>query len=131
MEQVKFITALGEIVAELRRDCSPETIEILLDFLPMKYTVPLWTWGQEVFFFLPDALKEKIDFENAKTDLQIWDVAYWVRDPAICLFYGRTPLSRGKNPVAAEPINVIGRIVQGKEILLKLRKGDLILMIKA
>lgn len=131
MEQVKFITALGEIVAELRLDLSPKTIDTLLDFLPMKYNVPVWLWGQEVFFFLPDTLKEKIGFENAKVDLQVWDVAYWVRDPAICLFFGKTPLSRNKNhPVAAEPINLIGRIIEGKEILPRLTKGDLILMEK-
>jgi len=131
MEKIKFITAFGEIVAEIRREYSPKTVELLLDFLPMKYNVPIWLWGQEIFFFLPDFLKEKIDYENAKVDLQIWDIAYWVRDPAICLFFGKTPISGNKkNPVAAEPINIIGKIIQGKEILTKLTKGDLILMVK-
>jgi len=131
MEKIKFITPLGDIIAELNRDSSPRTVEALLEFLPMKWDVPLRLWGDEVYFYLPDSLKEKIGVENARIELEVWDVAYWSRDPAICLFFGKTPLSRGKKqPVAAEPVNVIGRIIQGREILPKLTIGDSILMVK-
>ena len=131
MEKIKFITPLGDIIAELKRDSSPRTVDTLLEFLPMKYTVPLRLWGEEVYFYLPDSLKEKIGIENARAELEVWDVAYWPRDPALCLFFGKTPLSRGKNqPIAAEPVNVIGRIIQGREILPKLTLGDSILAVK-
>jgi uncharacterized protein len=131
MPKIKFITPLGEIIAELNQDSSPRTIEALLEFLPMKYTVPLRLWGEEVYFYLPDSLKEKIEAENARLELKVWDVAYWPRDPAICLFFGKTPLSCGTNhPVAAEPVNVIGTIIQGREILPRLTIGDAILMVQ-
>ena len=129
MEKVKFITQVGEIIAELRRDLNPRTVDMILEFLPMKYKVPLQVWGEEVFFFLPDSLK-KIRYENTNIELEIGDVAFWPRDPACCLFFGRTPLSTGKNPVAAEPVNIFGRIIQGIEILPKLTDGDLIWMEK-
>lgn len=128
VKKVKFITDIGEIVAELRRDLSPKTVNRLLES-PMEYRVILQVWGEEIFFFLPDSLKD-IKYENPKTELERGDVAYWPRDPAICLFWGKTPLSKGSNPVAAGPVNVIGKIIKGWDILPKLDNGDLIIMEK-
>ena len=129
MVNVKFNTPFGEIVAELRRDLAPKTVDALLEFLPMKYPVILQCWGAEIFFFLPDSLKV-IGKENSKAELEIGDVAFWPRDPACCIFFGKTPLSTGSNPVAMEPINVFAKVVQGMEILPKLTNGDLISMEK-
>ena len=129
MPKVKFTTAAGEIIAELRADFAPRTVEAILSFLPMQYEVMLQCWGEEIFFFLPDSLIH-IDYENAKTELEIGDVAYWPRDPACCIFFGRTPLSKGSKPVAAGPVNVIGKVIEGMEILFKLEDGDLIFMEK-
>ncbi|NVM02649.1 MAG: DUF3830 family protein [Candidatus Helarchaeota archaeon] len=127
--KIKFITKLGEIFGELRRDLNPNTVDAILEYLPMTYKVPVQTWGEEVFFYLQDSLKS-IGYENTQIELEIGDVAFWPRDPACCLFFGKTPLSKGEKPVAAEPINVFAKIVQGMEILPKLRDGDLILMDK-
>ena len=129
MEKVKFITDRGEIVAELRRDLSPNTADKILNFLPMKYKVVLQRWGEEIFFFLPDSLKE-IGYENAKTELEIGDIAFWPRDPACCIFFGKTPLSKSEKPVAMEPVNVFARVIQGLELLGDLEDGDFIWMNK-
>ncbi|MHA1131631.1 MAG: cyclophilin-like family protein, partial [Candidatus Helarchaeota archaeon] len=99
--------------------------------LPMKYDVILQCRGDEIFFFLPDTdLLRNIGYENAKSELEIGDVAFWPRDPAVCIFFGRTPLSKtGENkPVAMEPVNVFGKIVQNMELLSRLEVGDLIRM---
>ena len=131
MEQIRFITPIGDIIAELRRDLNPRTVENVLKALPMKYKVITYVWGEEIFFFLPDYdFLKAIGNENAKTDLEIGDVAFWPRDPACCLFFGKTPLSTSNKPVAAEPVNVFAKIIQGFEILPKLKKGDLIFMEK-
>ncbi|HUX99863.1 MAG TPA: cyclophilin-like family protein [Candidatus Deferrimicrobium sp.] len=131
MEQIRFITPLGEIIAELRRDLSPRTVENILKALPMKYKVIIYVWGEEIFFFLPDYdFLKTIGYENALTELEISDVAFWPKDHACCLFFGKTPMSIGNKPVAAEPVNVFAKIIQGFEILPKLKKGDLILMEK-
>ncbi|MFX1294108.1 MAG: DUF3830 family protein [Promethearchaeota archaeon] len=129
MDKIKFETTLGEIIADLRRNLSPKTVDTILKSLPMKYKVILQRWGEEIFFFLPDSLKE-IGYENAKTELEVGDVAFWPRDPACCIFFGKTPLSVGENPVAAEPVNVFGKVTRGIEILHKLKDGDLIWMDK-
>ncbi len=131
MEKIKFITQFGEIIAELRRDWSPRTVEAIIKSLPMKYKVIVQCWGEEIFFFLPDYdFLRTLGQENAKAVLEIGDVAFWPRDPACCIFFGKTPLSKGEEPVAAEPVNVFGKVIQGMEFLFKLTNGDLILMEK-
>lgn len=131
MEKIKFITQFGEIIAELRRDLNPRTVEAILKSLPMKYKVLLQRWGEEIFFFLPDYdFLKALGEENAQTELKIGDVAFWPRDPACCIFFGKTPLSQGERPVAMEPVNVFGRVVQGMDVLFQLTNGDLILMEK-
>jgi hypothetical protein len=129
MTKVKFITHLGEIVAELRAD-APKTVDGIIKSLPMKYDVILQCWGEEIFFFLPDTdLLLNLGYENAKAELEVGDVAFWPRDPACCLFFGRTPLSIDEKPVALEPVNVFGRVIEGVEILPKLKLGDSIRMV--
>jgi hypothetical protein len=131
MEKIKFNTPQGEIIADLRWDLSPKTVKNILKALPMKYKVIIYVWGEEIFFFLPDYdFLKTVGNENALTELEIGDIAFWPRDPACCLFFGKTPLSTGNKPVAAEPVNVFAKIIQGFEILPKLQKGDLIFMEK-
>ncbi len=129
MSKIKFITPFGDVLAETRGEVAPRTVKSILNFLPMKYPVILQCWGHEIFFFLPDSLKT-IGKENSKAELEVGDVAFWPRDPACCIFFGKTPLSTGSNPVAMEPVNVFARIVEGIEILFKLTNGDLISMEK-
>jgi len=95
----------------------------------MPYKVPLRVWGKVVFFHVPEAW-EKVDYENSQQELEIGDIAYWPRDPAICLFFGKTPMSKGEKPMAAEPVNVFANIIQGMEILPRLKDGDSIWMDK-
>ncbi|MFX0139029.1 MAG: cyclophilin-like fold protein [Candidatus Hodarchaeota archaeon] len=128
-DKIKFITKFGEIIAELRKDYNPKTVDAILKYLPMTYKVPVQVWGEEIFFYLQDSLKT-IGYENTQIELEIGDVAFWPRDPACCLFFGRTPLSKGEKPVAAEPVNVFAKIIQGMEILPKLKDGNLIWMDK-
>ncbi len=129
MPKIKFVTPFGEILAKIRSDLNPRTAQMILDFLPMKYQVIIRVWGQEIFFFLPDILKE-IGYENTQVELEIGDIAFWPRDPAICIFFGKTPLSQKSNPVASEPVNVFAQILQGLELLPQMTIGDLIWMDK-
>jgi len=127
----KIITPFGDIIIKLNEKCSPRSVSAIWNFLPMKYSVPVQIWGMEVFFYLPDIEDLlNVGYENEKIKLEVYDVAFWPRDPAICLFYGKTPLSRDEHPIAAEPVNVIGKIIKGHDILKKLTDGDLVLMVK-
>ncbi len=51
------------------------------------------------------------------------DVAYWIPGKAICLFFGKTPISDDKiRPASA--VNVIGRITDNMDDLKKVEDGD-------
>ncbi len=49
--------------------------------------------------------------ETATTQVKVGDVAYWGAGQVLAIFFGRTPMSMGSDPVPADRVNVIGRIV--------------------
>ncbi|MHA1300595.1 MAG: cyclophilin-like fold protein [Candidatus Helarchaeota archaeon] len=123
--KIKIKTPFGNIIAKLRMDLNPKTADNIYKNLPMKFQAIIRVWGKEVFFHLPEAW-EKIDYENSQIELEVGDIAYWPRDPAVCLLFGKTPVSNGDKPVALEPVNVFAKIIEGLEILPKLTDGDTI-----
>jgi uncharacterized protein len=66
------------------------------------------TWGEEFYFKLPGVKDYR---ETATTQVKIGDVAYWGAGQVLAIFFGRTPMSLGPDPVPADRVNVIGRIV--------------------
>lgn len=63
-------------------------------------------WGAELYF----PTEVNVERENARTEVPVGAVAYWPQGNAICLFWGPTPASRGDEPRAAAPVNVVARI---------------------
>ena len=49
--------------------------------------------------------------ENAKSLVQLNDVAYWPTGKAICLFYGPTPIGNPGEITPASSVNVLGKII--------------------
>jgi uncharacterized protein len=43
--------------------------------------------------------------------------------PSLCLFFGRTPASRGDEIRAASPVTILGRIVGDPKVLRVVRSG--------
>jgi len=72
--------------------------------LPITSSVNVW--GEEVYFAIP----VKTGPENAQEVVSIGDIAYWPDGPALCIFLGRTPASRGDEIRPASPVNVIGKV---------------------
>jgi hypothetical protein len=66
------------------------------------------TWGEEFYFKLPGVRDYR---ETATTQVKVGDVAYWGAGQVLAIFFGRTPMSMGSDPVPADRVNVIGRIV--------------------
>ncbi|ALA57880.1 cyclophilin-like fold protein [Nitrospira moscoviensis] len=66
------------------------------------------TWGEEFYFKLPGVKDYR---ETATTQVKVGDVAYWGAGQVLAIFFGRTPMSLGPDPVPADRVNVIGRIV--------------------
>ena len=72
-----------EIILELDDENSPKTVLEFIEKLP--FSVDLNVWGDEIYTSeFPISQPE----ENAKTPVQLNDVAYWPTGKAICLFFG-------------------------------------------
>ena len=69
---------------------------------------PMNTWGEEFYFKLAGVKDYR---ETATTQVKVGDVAYWGAGQVLAIFFGRTPMSMGQDPVPADRVNVIGRIV--------------------
>lgn len=108
---------LGFVEGELYSELNPETFEALIGSLPIESTVE--TWGKEVYFEVPVSVGRK----NAKREVSIGDIAYWPDGRCLCIFFGPTPISVDEKPIAASPVNVVGRVISGLDILSRVEDG--------
>ena len=69
---------------------------------------PVNTWGEEFYFKLAGVKDYR---ETATNQVKVGDVAYWGAGQVLAIFFGRTPMSMGPDPVPADRVNVIGKIV--------------------
>ena len=69
---------------------------------------PINTWGEEFYFKLAGVKDYR---ETATNQVKVGDVAYWGAGQVLAIFFGRTPMSMGLDPVPADRVNVIGKIV--------------------
>jgi uncharacterized protein len=85
---------------------SNKTADEIYAALPIE--APVNTWGEE-FYFKLDGVKDYR--EIATTQVKIGDIAVWGVGQVVVIFFGRTPMSMGSDPVPADRVNVIGRIL--------------------
>jgi hypothetical protein len=64
-------------------------------------------WGDEIYFSIPVKQKQA---DDARTQMEVGELAYWPPGKAFCIFFGRTPASSDDRPVAASPVNPVGRV---------------------
>jgi len=69
---------------------------------------PLNTWGEEFYCKLAGVKDHR---ETATNHVKVGDVAFWGAGQVLAIFFGRTPMSMGQDPVPADRVNVIGRIL--------------------
>lgn len=103
------------IILELDDSHCPQTVCAFLKHLPFKLKANIW--GQEIY---TDPAPFSVSEENAKSVVELFDVAFWPPGKAICLFYGPTPIS--EHPITPySPVNVIGKILApDKSVLAKI-----------
>jgi hypothetical protein len=115
MDRAIRITA-GSVSAEARLNDS-KTAGAIWDALPIEAKGQ--TWGDEIYFDI--GLTEPA--ETAREVVDVGDLAYWPPGQAFCIFFGRTPASRGDECRAASPVNVVGKIVGDARAFTKVRSG--------
>ena len=77
-------------------------------------------WGDEVYFDAP--FHSDIE-SDARQDMEVGDVAFWPDGDAIALFFGPTPVSKGRKPCAFSPCNLIGKVEGDASVLRTIREG--------
>ena len=63
-------------------------------------------WGEELYASVDVSASP----ETTSAEVEPGAIAYWPSGPAICLFWGPTPASRGDEPRAASPVGVVARV---------------------
>ena len=99
---------------ELDDEKAPKTIKAFLDCLPL--TVGINVWGEELY---TDETPVVVGAENAKSLVDLMDVAYWPTGKAICLFFGPTPIGKKGEIRPYSSVNVIGKVKDGDKKFLK------------
>jgi hypothetical protein len=82
-----------------------ETADAIYIALPLEREINVW--GGEIFF----DIGVKMPLENGRKVMEPGEVAYWPEGSAFCIFFGPTPVSKGKKPEAYSPVTPVGRIL--------------------
>jgi uncharacterized protein len=116
MAERRIVITAGSASAEAVLNDSA-TAAAVWDALP--FSVAADTWGDEIYFSIPVKAKP----ESPRETVQIGDLGYWPPGSAFCIFFGRTPASRGDEIRPASPVNVFGRVVGDATVFGKVRAG--------
>jgi hypothetical protein len=84
-------------------------------------TAEVNTWGEEIYFEIP------VDFPLDATRAEVvnrGDIGYWPPGRALCLFFGKTPASRGDEIRPASAVNIVGKIAGDLEGLTGVKDGE-------
>ncbi|NTW17201.1 MAG: hypothetical protein HGA41_07080 [Syntrophaceae bacterium] len=75
-------------------------------------------WGDEFYFAIP--VTAALD-ETATMKVKVGDIGYWPPGKAMAIFFGKTPMSTGSDPVPASAVNLVGKIMDDATVLKKVK----------
>ncbi len=84
-------------------------------------------WGDEIYFEIPVSLKEVSD---AQQEVEVGTLAYWPPGSALCVFFGKTPVSTSDKPKAYSPVNILGLVDGDSKVFKIVEAGDQIVIDK-
>jgi uncharacterized protein len=116
--QIVFPELKETVLIKVDDSQSPNTVKAILDNLPIEVNIN--KWGEELY---TDKTLIRAQEENAKSEVNLLDVAFWPEGSALCLFYGPTPISKPDKIEPYSPVNIVGHIVN--------EQGDIINKVKA
>jgi hypothetical protein len=120
---IRIITGELKVEAELN---DSKTAQLIWDALPIVGGNNLW--GEEIYFAIPVKAGSE---QGAREVVSAGELGYWPPGHAFCIFFGRTPASRGDEIRAASAVNIIGKILSDPKVFLKARDGAKITIEKA
>lgn len=102
-KRIRITVGSVRLEAELRKT---KTADQVYAALPVKTAINLW--GEEFYFPIPGIRDHR---ETSTTQVKVGDIAFWGVGQVLTIFFGRTPMSVGADPVPADRVNIIGKIV--------------------
>lgn len=102
-KRIRITVGTVRLEAELRKT---KTADQVYAALPVKAAIN--TWGEEFYFPIPGVRDHR---ETATTQVKVGDIAFWGAGQVLAIFFGRTPMSVGTDPVPADRVNIIGKVV--------------------
>lgn len=108
-KRIRITVGGVQLEAELKRN---KTADEVYAALPVEEQLNVW--GEEIYFKIPGVKDHR---ETATTQVKVGDVAFWGAGQVLAVFFGRTPMSLGPDPVPADRVNVVGRIVGDPTLL--------------
>lgn len=121
--KIKITSGAVKAIAELN---NTETAKAIYNALPIEGAAN--RWGDEIYFVIPVSLEAE---EDAKAVVENGDIAYWPEGSCFCIFFGKTPASKGDEIRAASKVNVFGKIKGDAKIFKNVKNGDLTVIEKA
>jgi hypothetical protein len=109
------ITA-GGVAVDARLDES-RTATAIWDALPISARAN--TWGDEIYFDVGIVAAP----ESPREVVERGTLAYWPPGQAFCIFFGKTPASRGDECRAASGVNVVGLVIGDPTVFRGVRAG--------
>ena len=98
---------------KLEAELNPtRTAQAVYSVLPIETTVNMW--GEEFYCKVPGVKDYR---ETATTRVKVGDVAFWGAGEMLAIFFGRTPMSLGEDPVPADRVNVLGKVIGDAKVL--------------
>ena len=108
-QRVRISVGPVSLEAELK---SNKTADAIYAALPIETALNIW--GEEFYFKIPGVTDHR---ETATTQVKVGDVAFWGAGGVLAIFFGRTPMSSGPDPVPADRVNIVGRILGDPALL--------------
>lgn len=116
MARIKFEFGSQNLEAET---LATPTAEAILAALPLEASVQ--TWGNEVYFGIGvDGPREK----DARTLVNVGEIAYWPDGSAIAIGFGPTPISAPGEIRLANPCNIWAKAIGDVKSLKSVKAGS-------
>ena len=94
-----------------------DTASAIANALPIEASAN--TWGDEIYFGIP----VNVGLERGQEVVDMGDLGYWPPGNAFCVFFGRTPASRGDEIRPASAVTVIGRVEGDATVFKQVQSG--------
>lgn len=118
MASERVVISAGDVKLEAEIYAN-DTGNGILSILPITGSVK--RWGEEIYFSIPLTVDES---EDARDVLEEGELGYWPSGESFCIFFGKTPSSKGDEIRAASNVNIFGKVLGDAKAFSAVGEGE-------